>query len=50
MPSPQALTALCRQLEAINQHLQRDHAAATPPAKKKAPAKKAATKRLARKT
>jgi len=32
MPSPQALTALCRQLEAINEHLQRDHA--PPPAKK----------------
>ena len=31
MPSPQALTALCRQLEAINEHLQRSHA---PPAKK----------------
>jgi hypothetical protein len=38
MPSPQALTALCRQLEAINDYLQRDQAASTaPPAKKKSP-------------
>ncbi|HMC17445.1 MAG TPA: poly granule associated family protein [Albitalea sp.] len=39
MPSPEALTKLCRQLEAINEHLQRSDAAA-PPAKKKAPAKR----------
>jgi len=37
MPSPQALTALCRQLEAINEHLQRDHA---PPPAKPAPRKR----------
>ena len=38
MPSPQALTALCRQLEAINEHLQRSHAA--PPVKKAAAVKR----------
>jgi hypothetical protein len=41
MPSPQALTALCRQLEAINEHLQRDHA---PPAKKTPRKRRAPTK------
>jgi hypothetical protein len=42
MPSPQALTALCRQLEAINEHLQRDHAPppAKPAARKRRPAPK----------
>jgi len=43
MPSPEALTNLCRQLEAINEHLQRSHAAAAP-AKKKAPAKRRTTR------
>jgi hypothetical protein len=47
MPSPQALTALCRQLEAINEHLQRNHAAAAKPpaAKKKSPAKRSAPRK-----
>jgi len=34
MPSPQALAALCQQLEAINEHLKRIE---SPPAKKHAP-------------
>ena len=34
MPSPQALAALCQQLEAINEHLKRIE---SPPAKKRAP-------------
>jgi hypothetical protein len=35
MPSPQALSALCQQLEAINEHLQRTKT--SPPAKKRSP-------------
>ena len=44
MPSPEALTNLCRQLEAINEHLKRSHAA-PPPTKKKAPAKRRAPRK-----
>ena len=48
MPSPKALTHLCRQLEAINAHLQRTQAGAAPPAKKKrAPAKRRAPRKPA---
>jgi hypothetical protein len=45
MPSPEALNNLCRQLEAINEHLQRSHAAAPPSAKKKVPAKRRTTRK-----
>jgi hypothetical protein len=44
MPSPQALSALCRQLEAINEHLKHSRATA-PPAKKKAPPKRRAARK-----
>jgi len=42
MPSPQALAALCQQLEAINEHLQRIQA---PPTKKRAPSRQPAKRK-----
>ena len=42
MPSPQALAALCQQLEAINEHLKRIE---SPPAKKRAPRRRSTTPR-----
>jgi hypothetical protein len=47
MPSPEALTNLCRQLEAINAHLRRTQGGAAPPAKKRAPAKRRAPRKTA---
>jgi hypothetical protein len=46
MPSPQALTALCRQLEAINELLQRSHVAAPPAPAKKLPPKRPTPRKL----